>query len=296
MRAGIIDGKAIAEEVREKIAATVKKMVETHGRPPGLAAVLVGEDPASQIYVSMKEKACAKEGIYSERHNLPETTSQEDLISLVKKLNKDLNIDGILVQLPLPGHIKERDVIEAIDPSKDVDGLHPVNVGRMAIGDEDCFKPCTPYGVQYMLNHSGNDPSGKHVVVVGRSNLVGKPLAIMLMQKAKGANATVTVCHSRTADLAAVCKSADILITAIGRAEMISKDMVKPDAVVIDVGTNRVDDPTTKRGYRLTGDVKFDEVSEVASQISPVPGGVGPMTIAMLLSNTLRSAQKRLVT
>ena len=290
MAAEIIDGKKIAETIRAELGEEIERLKTEHQVTPGLAVVLVGEDPASQSYVRMKNKACQKLGMYSEQHTLPAETSEQELLELVKSLNCNEKIHGILVQLPLPDHIDEHKVIETILPEKDVDGFHPVNIGKVLIG-LDGFRPCTPYGVQKMLSYSGIDPAGKHVVVVGRSNIVGKPIAAMLMQKQKEANATVTVCHSRTKDLAAVTRQADILIAAIGRAEMITADMVSEGVVVIDVGMNRVDDPGSKRGYKLVGDVKFDEVSQKCKAISPVPGGVGPMTITMLLYNTVQSAK-----
>ena len=292
MSAKLIDGKAIAaairQELRERIAALDKQ-----GIKPGLAVVLVGEDSASQVYVGMKEKSCTELGIYSDHHHLPAETTQEELLGLVENLNADSRIHGILVQLPLPDHIDEKRIIEAVRPAKDVDGFHPVNLGRLVIG-LDCFRPCTPAGVQELLVRSGVELSGKRVVIVGRSNIVGKPLANILMQKADGADATVTVAHSRTENLPELVKSADVVVAAIGRAEMITGDWIKPGAVVIDVGINRVEDPAAKRGYRLVGDVHFESASEVASQITPVPGGVGPMTIVMLMKNTVISAEKAL--
>lgn len=290
MAAEIIDGKKIAETIRAELAEDIQTLQSEHQVTPGLAVVLVGEDPASQVYVRMKNKACQKIGMHSEQHSLPAETSEQELLELVESLNRNEKIHGILVQLPLPDHIDEHKIINTILPEKDVDGFHPVSMGKLLIG-QDGFRPCTPYGVQKMLSYSGVDPAGKHVVVVGRSNIVGKPIAAMLMQKQKEANATVTVCHSRTKDLAVVTRQADILIAAIGRAEMITADMVNEDAVVIDVGVNRVDAPGTKRGYKLVGDVKFDEVSQKCKAISPVPGGVGPMTITMLLYNTVESAK-----
>jgi methylenetetrahydrofolate dehydrogenase (NADP+)/methenyltetrahydrofolate cyclohydrolase len=254
--------------------------------------VLVGEDPASQVYVNMKGKACDKLGIYSDNIKLPAETSEEELLALIDKLNKDPKIHGILVQLPLPEHINEDKVLMAIDPLKDVDGFHPVNVGRMLVGT-DCYLPCTPHGVQQLLIRSGNDPAGKHVVVVGRSNIVGKPVAGILMQKKDGANATVTIAHSRTKNLAEVTKCADILVAAIGRANFITADMVKDGVVIIDVGVNQVG--TTDEGKRiLKGDVDFEAVKEKASAITPVPGGVGPMTITMLMMNTIQAAERTL--
>ncbi|MBW7995025.1 MAG: bifunctional methylenetetrahydrofolate dehydrogenase/methenyltetrahydrofolate cyclohydrolase FolD [Candidatus Glassbacteria bacterium] len=291
MTARLIDGKAIAESIKGELRGRVEALA-AGGVQPGLATVLVGDDPASRVYVGMKQKMCAELGILSVPHPLPESTSREELLKLVDKLNNDDKIHGILVQLPLPGQIDEKTVIEAISPAKDVDGFHPVSLGRLVIG-MDGFRPCTPAGIQELLVRSGVDLAGKEVVIVGRSNIVGKPLANILIQKADGANATVTVAHSRTRDLPAVIRRADVLVAAMGKAEFIRADWVKPGAVVIDVGTNRVDDPGKKRGYRLTGDVKFDEVREVASLITPVPGGVGPMTIIMLMTNTVISAERR---
>ncbi len=293
MSAQIISGKAIADEIRAELAERVAALKEEHGIVPGLATVLVGDDPASAIYVGMKNKAAGVMGIHSAQHTLPAETTEEELLGLVQGLNADPRIHGILVQLPLPRHISEGAVIEAIDPSKDVDGFHPVSVGRLATDSGEFFPPCTPAGIVEMLVRSGHDPAGKHVVVVGRSNIVGRPLASLLLRKGRGGDATVTVCHSRTPDLAAETRRADILVAAIGRPEMIGADMVRPGAVVIDVGTNRVDDPGSERGYRVCGDVRFDEVREVAAAISPVPGGVGPMTITMLLANTVRSAGRQ---
>ncbi len=292
MAAEIIDGKKIAETIRAELAEDIEKLKENHNVIPGLAVVLVGENPASQVYVRMKNKACHDIGIYSEQHTLEVDTSEADLLQLVDDLNNNEKIHGILVQLPLPDHIDEHKVLNAIFPEKDVDGFHPVNIGKLLIGEEG-FRPCTPYGVLKMLEYSGVETEGANVVVVGRSNIVGKPVASMLMQKQKGANATVTVCHSRTKDLAAVARQADILIAAIGRAEMVTADMVNEETVVIDVGVNRVDDPSRKKGYRIVGDVKFDEVSQKCKAISPVPGGVGPMTITMLLYNTVESAKQK---
>jgi methylenetetrahydrofolate dehydrogenase (NADP+)/methenyltetrahydrofolate cyclohydrolase len=243
------------------------------------------------MYVGMKNKAAAAMGIHSRQITLPADTPEDELLGVVAGLNADADIHGILVQSPLPDHINEGRIVEAIDPSKDVDGLHPLNVGRIATDSDDFFAPCTPAGVIEMLTRNGHDPAGKHVVVVGRSNLVGRPLSSLLMRKAPGGNATVTVCHSRTPDLGAMTRTADILVVAMGRPETITADMVASGAVVIDVGTNRVDDETREKGYRVCGDVLFDEVSEVAAAISPVPGGVGPMTITMLLSNTVKSAR-----
>lgn len=292
MSAQIISGTEIAAAIRAELKDRVAALAADHGVTPGLATVLVGDDPASQMYVGMKNRVAGEMGIHSRQHTLPADTSQEELLGLVTGLNADPAIHGILVQLPLPEHIDEGAVIETIDASKDVDGFHPMTVGRLATDSGTFFPPCTPAGVVEMLVRSGHDPAGKHVVIVGRSNIVGRPLASLLLRKARGGNATVTVCHSRTADLAEETRRADILVVAMGRPEMITADMVRPGCVVIDVGTNRVDDPTSERGYRVCGDVLFDEVKEVAGAISPVPGGVGPMTITMLLSNTVESASR----
>ena len=293
MGAQIISGRDIADEIRAELKDRVARLKEASGVTPGLATVLVGENPASQMYVGMKNKAAADMGINSRQITLSVDTSEDELLGVVSGLNADPGIHGILVQLPLPDHIDEGKVLEAIHPSKDVDGFHPINVGRLATDSGDFFAPCTPAGVIEMLTRSGHDPSGKHVVVVGRSNIVGRPLAALLLRKAIGGNATVTVCHSRTADLGSVTRSAEILIVAMGRPEMITAEMVAPGAIVIDVGTNRVDDPSRDKGYRVCGDVLFDEVAEVAEAISPVPGGVGPMTITMLLANTVKAASHR---
>ena len=276
---------SIRQEVKERIAA-----LKESGLTPGLAVVLVGEDPASHAYVGMKNKDATEVGIHSRQITLPEETSEEELLGVVAGLNADPEIHAVLVQLPLPDQIDEAKVLLAIDPAKDVDGFHPVNVGRLTTGDPDVLVPCTPAGVLQMLLRSGHDPGGKHVVVVGRSNLVGRPMAALLLRKAPGGNATVTVAHSRTPDLGVVTREADILIVAIGQPEFLRADMVKPGAVVIDVGMTRVPDETRERGYRLAGDVAYDEVKEVAAAISPVPLGVGPMTRAMLLSNTVDAA------
>jgi methylenetetrahydrofolate dehydrogenase (NADP+)/methenyltetrahydrofolate cyclohydrolase len=289
MSAQIISGRDISTEIRAELTECVAEL-EKEGVRPGLATVLVGEDSASQMYVGMKNKAAAKMGLHSSQLTLLVGTSEAELLGVVAGLNADPEIHGILVQLPLPDHIDEGKVIEAIHPSKDVDGFNPMSVGRLATDSGEFFAPCTPAGVLEMLIRSGHDPSGKHVVVVGRSNLVGRPLASLLLRKGRGGNATVTVCHSRTADLAAVTRTADILVVAMGRPEAITGDMVAPGTVVIDVGTHRVDDPGSEKGYRVCGDVLFDSVKEIASAISPSPGGVGPMTITMLLSNTVSSA------
>jgi methylenetetrahydrofolate dehydrogenase (NADP+)/methenyltetrahydrofolate cyclohydrolase len=291
LHAKIIDGKAIAEEMRADLASEIEELKRS-GVTPGLAVVLVGEDPASQVYVRMKGKACEKIGIYSETIKLPVETSESELMEIIDRLNNDKKIHGFLVQLPLPKHINERNILLSILPEKDVDGFHPVNVGKVASGDTTGFPPATPYGVQQMMIRAGVEISGAHAVIVGRSNIVGKPMASLLMQKAEGANATVTVCHSRTKNLADVTRQGDILIAAMGVPEFVKADMIKAGAVVIDVGTNRVDDPSKEKGYRLVGDVEFEKATEVASAITPVPGGVGPMTITMLLYNTVRAAKQ----
>ena len=290
MTAKIISGKDISKEIKEELKQEVAGLIEK-GIKPGLAVVLVGEDPASQVYVKMKGKACDYLGIYSETIRKPADISEDELLGLIDKLNNDPKINGILVQLPLPKHINEDKVLMKIDPDKDVDGFHPTNVGRMLVGT-DCYLPCTPHGVQELLMRSGNDPSGKHVVVVGRSNIVGKPVAGILMQKKDGANATVTVAHSRTQDLPEITRKADIIVAAIGVPEFIKADMVKDGVVVIDVGVNQVG--MTEEGKRiLKGDVEFDAVSEKASAITPVPGGVGPMTVTMLMANTVEAAKRQ---
>ena len=290
MAAKIIDGTAMAKEIRAEVAEGVVEMKEKHGVVPGLAAVLVGDDPASAIYVRNKEKAASEAGIMAEIFRPSADTTQNELLSLVGRLNGDDRFHGILVQLPLPDHIDENRVIEAINPDKDVDGLHPMSMGRLMAG-RPRFVSATPAGIQQMLLRSGYDPEGKHIVVCGRSNIVGKPVANLLMQRMAGSNATVTVCHTRTKNLADVTRQADILIAAMGQPLLITADMVKEGVVVIDVGMNRIDAPERKRGYRLVGDVDFGPVSEKAAAITPVPGGVGPMTIAMLLFNTLKAAR-----
>ena len=290
MAARIIDGKQVAADMRAELKVEVAKLKED-GIVPGLAVVLVGEDPASKSYVTAKERACEEIGIYSNDNRLPADTGQAELMALVDKLNKDPKINGILVQLPLPKHLDESEVLLAIDPAKDVDGFHPVNVGKMVVGEE-AFLPCTPHGIIQLLVRSGVKIEGAEVVIVGRSNIVGKPIANMLIQKNDTGNATVTVCHTRTKDLAEHVRRADIIIAAAGRPNTVTADMVKEGAVVIDVGVNRVEDATKKRGYRLVGDVDFAAVSEKASLITPVPGGVGPMTITMLLFNTVASAKQ----
>jgi len=293
MSAEIISGKEIAQAIRGESTVRVAALKEKHDFTPGLATVLVGEDPASQSYVGMKNKAAKEMGIYSRQITLGADVPEVELLGLVVGLNADPEIHGILVQLPLPKHIDEAKVLLAIDPAKDVDGFHPVNVGKLSTGETEVLAPCTPAGVVEMLLRSGNDPAGKHCVIVGRSNIVGRPMASLLLRKAAGGNATVTVCHSRTPDLGAITRLADILIVAIGWSEMVKADMVRPGAVVIDVGVNRVDDDSRERGYRLVGDVAFDEVKEVASAITPVPGGVGPMTITMLMTNTVDAAVRQ---
>lgn len=290
MPAEIIDGKKISGEIKESLKEKIENLKDS-GLVPGLAAILVGDNPASQVYVNMKVKACEEVGIYSEVFRYPKDLPESELLKKIDELNKQKNIHGILVQFPMPEQISEEKVILAVDPQKDVDGFHPFNVGMMLAG-KPTFLPCTPLGIQELLLRSGNDPSGKHVVILGRGSLVGRPLAPMLYQKAKGGNATVTVCHTATRDLASITKQADILIAAMGKARFVTRDMVKPGVVVIDVGTNRIEDPSTKTGYRLVGDVDFDSVSQVARAITPVPGGVGPMTIAMLLSNTVKACER----
>lgn len=290
MTAQIIDGKQVAADMRAELKEKVAKLKEK-GVVPGLGVILVGEDPASKSYVTAKERACEEIGIYSDDNRLPAETTQEDLMALVEKMNKDPKINGILVQLPLPKHLNEAEVLLAIDPDKDVDGFHPMNVGKMVVG-EKAFLPCTPHGVIQLLVRSGVKIEGAKVVIVGRSNIVGKPVANMLIQKNPTGNATVTVCHTRTKDLPSETKQADIIIAAAGRPDTVTSDMVKDGVVVIDVGVNRVEDATKKKGYRLVGDVDFESVKEKASLITPVPGGVGPMTITMLLYNTVESAKR----
>ena len=289
MTAQIIDGKAIAAAIQAELTEEVQRLKETHGVVPGLATVLVGENPASITYVKMKRKRSAEVGIRSFGYELPANASQEEVEGLVRELNANPEVHGILVQLPLPRHLNEEAVLAAISIEKDVDGFHPINIGRLAMkGREPLFVPCTPAGVIELLDRTGVEIEGKEAVVLGRSNIVGLPVSMLLLHR----NATVTICHSRTRDLPAVTRRADILVAAVGRPQMVKGDWVKPGAVVIDVGVNRVEDPTAKKGYRLVGDVDFEEVKEVASAITPVPGGVGPMTIAMLLTNTVRSAKR----
>ena len=290
MPAELIDGRAIAKKIRADVTERAKKLAQG-GLRPGLAVVMVGDNPASAVYTAAKSKAAEEAGFYSLNLRLPADTSEADLLSRVDALNSDPKIHGILVQMPLPKQIDPDTVIRRIDPKKDVDGFHPVNVGKMLIGERDGFIPCTPAGIQVLLKESGVKTPGKDCVIIGRSNIVGKPMAALMMQDNENANCTVTVCHRRTVDLKAHTRAADILIVAAGRPRIVTADMVKPGAVVIDVGTNRVNDPSTKSGTRLQGDVDFESVSEIASKITPVPGGVGPMTIAMLMANTVRAAE-----
>ena len=290
MVARILDGKSLAADLRAEVAAAVAGLKAAHGRVPGLAVVLVGDDPASRSYVTGKGKACAAAGIYSRQIDLPAAASRADILGVVRTLNADEAIDGILVQLPLPDSSIEREIIEAIDPAKDVDGFHPVNVGRMVQGLSS-FVPCTPAGVMEMLRRAGIPLSGAAVAILGRSQLVGRPLSILMSQK--GVDATVTLCHTRTKDLARFTRAADVVVVAAGRPHTLTADMVKPGAVVIDVGVNRVPDPTKAAGHRLVGDADYAEVAEKAAAITPVPGGVGPLTIAMLLKNTLEAARRR---
>ena len=289
MTARLISGTEIAQQVRSEISVSVTKFHELTGKIPGLAAVLVGDDPASRIYVRNKGRACKEVGIHSETFHLSDSTTETELLELISQLNSNPTFNGILVQLPLPPTIDEKTIIQSISPEKDVDGLHPVNLGRLIEGNPR-FIPGTPAGIQQLLLRSGYDTDGKHVVVCGRSNIVGKPIAMLLMQKNVGANATVTLCHTGTKDLGQFTKNADILIVATGRPNTIDSSMVKKGVVVIDVGINRIEDSTQERGYRLAGDVNFESVSTLAEAITPVPGGVGPMTIAMLLQNTLSAA------
>jgi methylenetetrahydrofolate dehydrogenase (NADP+)/methenyltetrahydrofolate cyclohydrolase len=291
LRARLIDGTEIARCLRAELAPQIAELKQK-GVTPGLAVVLVGDNPASQVYVRMKGKACEEAGMYGETIRLPATAAEEELIAVIDRLNADPKIHGMLVQLPLPKHINTNRALHRILPSKDVDGFHPENVGRVASGDPTAFRPATPYGIQQLLIKSGIEIKGAHAVIVGRSNIVGRPMASLLLQDGPGGNATVTVCHSRTRDLPAVCRLADILIVAMGKPRFVTADMIKPGAAVIDVGTNRVDDPNEKKGYRLVGDVDFEPAAEVASAITPVPGGVGPMTITMLLCNTVQAARQ----
>jgi len=289
--ARIIDGTAIGKAIREELKAEVAAL-KAKGVVPGLTVVLVGEDAASQVYVRMKGKAADELGMRSDTIRLPATTPEAELLALLDRLNADRAVHGILVQLPLPRHMDSSKVLLRMRPEKDVDGFHPVNVGKLVIGDRTGFRPCTPAGVQELLIRSGADPGGKHVVVVGRSLIVGRPVANILMQKAAGANATVTVAHTGTRDLPSITRQGEILVVAAGRPEVVTGDMIRPGAVVIDVGVNRVEDPAAEKGYRLVGDVNFKQALEVASQITPVPGGVGPLTIALLMRNTVQAARQ----
>ena len=290
----VVDGRAIAAQIQHELAQRVADLKQ-HGVVPGLAFVRVGEDPASKVYVGRKEKACAELGIASETHVVPEATSEADLLALLAKLNADSRLHGILVQAPLPKQIREAVVYSTVLPAKDVDGFHPVNVGKLMLGDATGFRPCTPAGVMELLARSGVKTDGAEVVILGRGNIVGKPMAAMLCQKGKGANATVTICHSATRDIAAHCRRADILIAAMGVPEFVKAGMVKPGATVIDVGVNRVPDATSKTGTKLVGDVDFAGAQPIAGKITPNPGGVGPMTIAMLMQNTVRAAECSLI-
>ncbi len=287
----LIDGKLIAQKINQESLAAVE-VLKARGVTPGLAVVLVGEDPASRAYVRSKDKMCRELGMHSVKFEMPAETSQSDLIALVHRLNADPAVHGILVQSPPPAHIDERAVVEAIDPRKDVDGFHPVNVAKLALGDPDGFVPCTPLGCQRLLLESGIETAGANVVVLGRSMIVGKPMALLLMNKGRGGDATVTVAHSRTRNLAEVCRGADILVAAIGRPHFVTESFVREGAVVIDVGINRIEDATSPKGSRLVGDVDFERVAPKCRAITPVPGGVGPMTIAMLMANTITSAQR----
>jgi len=289
--ARIIDGGAVGDAMRTELQRDIRAL-GARGVTPGLAAVLVGDDPASATYVRMKGKACDEAGLYHETIRLAKETTEAELLALVERLNADHKIHGILVQLPLPKQINTQRVLHRVSPEKDVDGFHPENVGKVSIGDPTGFRPATPYGVQQLLVRSGVETTGSHVVIVGRSTIVGRPMAALLLQDGPGGNATVTVCHSRSRDIKSVTRQADILIVAIGKAEFVTGEMIKPGAVVVDVGVNRMDDPSLKKGYRLVGDVQFEEAKKVAGAITPVPGGVGPMTITMLLYNTVQAARQ----
>jgi methylenetetrahydrofolate dehydrogenase (NADP+)/methenyltetrahydrofolate cyclohydrolase len=289
--ARILDGTRLSRVIRDEVAVDVKRLT-ARGHQPGLAVVIVGEDPASQVYVRAKGKACVEAGMHSVTIGLPADVLQAELMATVDRLNRDPAIHGILVQLPLPRHLNEREVLLRLDPAKDVDGFHPINAGKVAIGDSSGFRPCTPYGVQQMLVREAIETSGAHAVIIGRSNIVGRPMASLLLGSGPGGDATVTVCHSRTRDLAAITRMADIVIIAIGRAGFLTAEMIREGATVIDVGINRVADAASPKGYRLAGDVAFDEVARKAGAISPVPGGVGRMTIAMLLRNTVQACEQ----
>jgi len=289
--AKLIDGAAVGDAMRAELLGEIRRL-RSRGITPGLAAVLVGDNAASTTYVRMKGKACDEAGLYHETIRLKPETTEAELLELIERLNADHKIHGILVQLPLPNHIDAPRVLHRVSPTKDVDGFHPENVGKVSIGDPTGFRPATPYGVHQLLVKSEIETKGQHAVIVGRSNIVGRPMAALLLQDGPGGNATVTVCHSRTRDIKSVTRLGDILIVAIGKPEFVTGDMIKPGAVVIDVGVNRVDDPSTKKGYRLVGDVQFAEAKQVAGAITPVPGGVGPMTITMLLYNTVQAARQ----
>jgi methylenetetrahydrofolate dehydrogenase (NADP+) / methenyltetrahydrofolate cyclohydrolase len=291
MSAVLLSGTETARQLRAELTAQVEELRTSEGWVPGLATVLVGDNPASRAYVGMKNRAAQEVGIHSRQIDFPAEVSEEELLGCVEGLNADPSIHGILVQLPLPPHIREERVLEAIRPDKDVDGFHPMNVGRLSTGDPDVLAPCTPAGVVDLLLRNGHDPAGKHVVVVGRSNIVGRPMASLLLRRGRGGDATVTIAHSRTPDLGSITRLGEILIVAVGRPNTVTAEMVRPGAIVIDVGVNRVDDSSTEKGYRLVGDVDFDGVQGVAGALTPVPGGVGPMTIATLLSNTLQAAR-----
>ncbi len=288
----LIDGKKTSQEIKKEIATEVAKMIDNEDRSPHLVAILVGDDPASQTYVKNKEKSCSEVGIVSSIYNYPADVTEKELLESIDFINKDDGVDGLIVQLPLPGHISEKKIIESIDPKKDVDGFHPLNVGKMALGLPS-FLPATPFGILQLLERYKIETEGKKCVVLGRSHIVGSPMSILLSRKAYPGNCTVTVCHSRTENLKEITKEADILIVAMGQAQMVKADMVKKGAVVIDVGIHRIPSDKTKSGFRLVGDVDFDEVASKASFITPVPGGVGPMTIVSLLKNTLLSAQNK---
>lgn len=292
MSGKLLDGTSIANAIRADLAREVTGLVAA-GVTPGLAVVIVGDDPASQVYVASKGKACLEAGMHSETIRLPTTTTEAELLAQVDRLNADPKIHGFLVQLPLPKHINSERVLLRIDPAKDVDGFHPMNVGRLSVGDQAAFRPATPFGVQQMLIRAGIETKGAHAVIIGRSNIVGKPMASLLVQDTPGGNATVTICHSRSRDLPGLARMADILVVAIGKPEFVTADMVRPGAVVIDVGINRVTDASAPKGYRIVGDVAFEPVRQVASWITPVPGGVGKMTIAMLLMNTVQAARQQ---
>ncbi len=291
--AEIISGKEVSKEIYGEMGGEIQAFIDKHGIPPHLTVILVGEDPASQVYVRMKGKKAAKLGIGSDTIRLEADAPEDELLALIDKLNADETVHGILVQLPLPKHINETKVLMRIDPAKDVDGFHPINVGKMLVGEDNLLLPCTPHGVQELLVRSGTPIEGAHVVIVGRSNIVGKPVAAILVQKKPGANATVTIAHTRTKNMGDLCRQGDILIVAAGVPEFVPDDWVKPGAVVIDVGVNRVDDETSEMGHTPLGEVNAEEAKEAASQITPVPGGVGPMTICMLMKNTLQAAKNQ---